>query len=454
MVNEPAASPRVRRLRTGALALLVVAGCVNYMDRSAVAVANGPIRDSLGLSLGEMGLLLSSFAWAYGFAQLPAGMLVDRFGPRRVLGAGLVLWSLAQVGSAFSRSLAGFALARVALGLGESPMYTGGTRVCADWYAERERTMPVSVFNASASLGPAIAPAILTGLMAAYGWRAMFVAIGVAGVAVAVAWVALYRGPDAAGLSPDERAAISDRHAAALPNSAAPPAPGVPADAAAGGPPGAAPGAQPPAAPSAPLRDVRRLLRRRTSWGMALGFCGVIYMTWLYATWLPGYLQTQRHLDATAAGLLSSIPLAAGFVGALAGGWVAQRLGRAGLDPREACRWPVIVAMLGTAGFTVAGALAPGVAGSLALLSGGVFLANLASSCGWALGAVMAPPAEVGTLEAIQNVGGSLGGALAPLVTGVVVQATGSFLPALFLAAAVSVGSAIAYATLVRSPAK
>ena len=205
MVNEAAPSPRVRRLRTGALALLVVAGCVNYMDRSAVAVANGPIRDSLGLSLGEMGLLLSSFAWAYGFAQIPAGMLVDRFGPRRVLGVGLVLWSLAQVGSAFSRSLGGFAFARVALGLGESPMYTGGTRVCADWYAERERTMPVAVFNASASLGPAIAPAILTGLMAAYGWRAMFVAIGVAGVAVAVAWVLLYRGPDAAGLSPAQQ---------------------------------------------------------------------------------------------------------------------------------------------------------------------------------------------------------------------------------------------------------
>jgi sugar phosphate permease len=448
MVTHGAPSRRVRRLRTGALALLVVAGCVNYMDRSAVAVANGPIRDSLGLSLGEMGLLLSSFAWAYGFAQLPAGMLVDRFGPRRVLGVGLVLWSLAQVGSAFSRSLAGFTMARVALGLGESPMYTGGTRVCADWYAERERTMPVAVFNASASLGPAIAPAILTGLMAAYGWRTMFVAIGAAGVLVAVAWVLLYRGPDAAGLSPAERAAISDEPRDAVPPRAVSSEPAG----AAGVPVGAAAGAGRHAASRAPLRDVRQLLQQRTSWGMALGFSGVIYMTWLFATWLPGYLQTQRHLDATAAGLLSSIPLAAGFLGALAGGWVASRLGRAGMDPREACRWPVILAMLGTAGFTVAGALAPGVAGSLALLSGGVFLANLASSCGWALGAVMAPPAEVGTLEAIQNVGGSLGGALAPLVTGVVVQATGSFLPALFLAAAVSVGSAVAYATLVRAP--
>ena len=412
-------SRRVRRLRTGALALLVVAGCVNYMDRSAVAVANGPIRHSLGLSLGEMGLLLSSFAWAYGIAQIPAGMLVDRFGPRRVLGAGLVVWSLAQVGSAFSRSLVGFTAARAALGFGESPMYTGGTRVCADWYGERERTMPVAVFNASASLGPAIAPAILTELMALYGWRSMFVAIGVAGVAIAVGWVVLYRGPEASGLSAADRAAIGDAG---------------------------------PVAAVSPFREVGDLLRQRTPWGMAVGFAGVIYMTWLYATWLPGYLETQRHLSATAAGLLTSIPLTAGFLGALAGGWVATRLVGRGFDPRAACRWPVIVGMLGTAGFTVAGALAPGAAGAIALLSGGVFLANLASSCGWALGAVMAAPARVGTLEAIQNVGGSLGGALAPLVTGVVVQVTGSFLPALLGAAGLSVISAAVYWRFVRDP--
>jgi sugar phosphate permease len=411
----------VRRLRTGALALLVVAGCVNYMDRSAVAVANGPIRDSLGLSLSEMGLLLSSFAWAYGLAQIPAGLLVDRFGPRRVLGVGLVVWSLAQVGSAFSRSLGGFVAARMALGFGESPMYLGGTRVCADWYAERERPLPVAVFNASASLGPAIAPAILTVLMATFGWRSMFVAIGIAGVAIALAWVLLYRGPAEAGLSADERSAISDPTVT-------------------------------PVLTVSPLREASGLLGQRTTWGMTVGFAGVIYMTWLFASWLPGYLQTQRHLSVEAAGLLSSIPLTAGFLGALGGGWVATRLIRAGFDPRESCRWPVIVAMLGTAAFTVAGALAPGAAGAIALLSGGVFLANLASSCGWALGAVMAAPARVGTLEAIQNVGGSVGSALAPLVTGVVVQATGSFLPALFGAAGLSVFSAVVYWRFVRDP--
>ncbi len=98
----------------------------------------------------------------------------------------------------------------------------------------------------------------------------------------------------------------------------------------------------------------------------------------------------------------------------------------------------------------MAGAFAASIWLALALLSGGVFLANLASSCGWALGAVMAPPGEIGTLEAIQNIGGSVGGALAPIVTGYAVEATGSFTLAFCLAAAIAVSSALAYGTMAK----
>ena len=296
-------------------------------------------------------------------------------------------------------------------------MYTGGTRVCADWYAERERTLPVAMFNASASLGPAIAPALLTALMAGFGWRVMFAVIGGLGILIAAAWLAIYRSPAEARLDAAEQAAV---------------------------------GSAAPAPPAPVLASAGRLLRQRSTWALAGGFFGVIYMTWLFATWLPGYLEAQRHLSVEAAGMLTSIPLAAGFVGALAGGWVSDRLTRAGMDPRRACRLPVTWGLLGTAAFTLGGAFAPSTALALALLSGGVFLANLASSCGWALGAVMAPPAEVGTLEAIQNIGGSLGGALAPLVTGFAVEATGSFVPALALAAGIATASAAVYGLALR----
>src|SRR6201994_4381306 len=91
------ATPRVRSVQRVALALLVVAGVVNYIDRATLAVANPLIRDELGLSIADMGYLLSAFLWAYAFAQLPTGAMVDRLGPRILLACGLGLWSLAQL---------------------------------------------------------------------------------------------------------------------------------------------------------------------------------------------------------------------------------------------------------------------------------------------------------------------------------------------------------------------
>ncbi len=408
-------SPRTKRLRVVAVTLLVVAGCVNYLDRSAVAVGNPEIRQDLHLSFAQMGLLLSAFAWAYGLAQIPAGMAVDRFGPRKALGVGLVLWSVAQLGAGFVGSLGQFVAARIALGLGESPMYIGGTKVCADWFALKDRALPIGIFNSSSALAPALAPPLLTVLMVAFGWRAMFLLAGGAGFAIALAWLAIYKAPEDAELPQEDITAI---HAGD------------------GEPSG-----------SLGISQLVWLLKYRTTWGMFLGFFGVVYLSWMYATWLPGYLETQRHLSIAAAGGLSAIPLAAGFAGALAGGFFSDRLGRK-MDASAACRLPVIVGMLTAAIFTIAGALAPNTAIAIACMSAGLFAANVASSCGWALAAVVAPNDAVASLEAIQNVGGSLGGSLAPYITGAVVQHGGSFIPAFILASTIAASSALFYALL------
>ena len=88
--------PRIRRLQMRAVAVLMFIGVVNILDRSALSIANPLVRGEMGLSIGEMGLLLSAFAWSYAFCQLPGGALVDRVGPRRLLGGALIAWSIAQ----------------------------------------------------------------------------------------------------------------------------------------------------------------------------------------------------------------------------------------------------------------------------------------------------------------------------------------------------------------------
>src|SRR5580704_9546930 len=171
---------RIRRVQRTALTLLLLGCTLNYVDRSTLAIANPLVRQDLGFSISEMGLLLSAFLWAYAAGQLPGGALVDRFGPRLMLGAGMALWSIAQGIAGFVGNFAQFATARALLGLGESAQFPGSVRVVRDWFNIGDR-------------GPAIAPSLLTALMLPFGWRWMFIIMGAVGVLVAVVWYALYR---------------------------------------------------------------------------------------------------------------------------------------------------------------------------------------------------------------------------------------------------------------------
>jgi sugar phosphate permease len=165
------APQRIRRFQTISLVLLVVCGTINYLDRGALSVANPAIRADLGVSIGQMGLLLSAFAWSYALAQLPVGGLVDRAGPRVLLCIGMTLWSLAQAAGGLVASFSQFIWARVFLGIGEAPQYPTSARVVSNWFAVSDRGVPTGVFNAASPLGTALAPPLLTLLMLAFNWR-------------------------------------------------------------------------------------------------------------------------------------------------------------------------------------------------------------------------------------------------------------------------------------------
>jgi sugar phosphate permease len=412
---------RIRVIQTASLAMLVVCGTINYLDRGALSVANPAIRADLGVSISEMGLLLSAFAWSYALVQLPVGGLVDRAGPRVLLGIGMALWSLAQAAGGLVTSFGQFIWARIFLGIGEAPQYPTSARVVSNWFAQRDRGMPTGIFNAASPLGTALAPPLLTLLMLSFNWRWMFFAMGVVGLLGAVVWVLIYRDPDAVGLSPEEHAYLEQD-----------PTKGAPA--------------------KTTFAEWRSLFKYRTTWGMILGFFGSVYLNWVFLTWLPGYLEIERHMSTFGTGFAAAIPFFCGFIGCLAAGWFSDLLARRGTSPVRTRKVPVIVAMVGMALFTVPAALVTSNVVALACISVVIFLANAASACSWALATVAAPPNRVASLGAVQNFGGFLGGALAPIVTGAIAQATHSFIPALLTGAAIAFVSAMIYLFVVRDP--
>jgi sugar phosphate permease len=412
---------RVRRFQTISLVLLVICGTINYLDRGALSVANPAIRSDLGVSIGEMGLLLSAFAWSYALVQLPVGGLVDRLGPRVLLGVGMTLWSLAQAAGGLVTSFGQFIWARILLGVGEAPQYPTSARVVSNWFAVRDRGVPTGVFNAASPLGAALAPPLLTLLMLSFNWRWMFIAMGVVGLVAAAIWALVYRDPDALGLSTEERAYLSDD---------------------------AAPGTT----EKPTFAEWRSLFAYRTTWGMILGFFGSVYLNWVFLTWLPGYLEIERHMSTFGTGFASAIPFFCGFLGCLVAGWFSDLLTRRSTSPIRSRKIPVVVAMVGMALFTVPAALVASNVVALACISVVVFLANAASACSWALATAAAPPNRIASLGAVQNFGGFLGGALAPILTGAIAQATHSFVPALLTGAAIAFVSALIYLFVVRDP--
>jgi MFS family permease len=415
------ATPRVRRMQVTALTILVISGAVNYVDRATLAIGNPLIRNDLHLSIADMGLLLSAFLWAYAFAQLPAGGLVDRFGPRRLLGAGILLWSIAQALTGLCANFGQFVFGRAVLGLGEAPQFPTGARVVRDWFNVRGRGLATGVFNCSSTLGTAIAAPLLTVLMLGVGWRWMFGTMGLAGILVAICWVLFYRDPTTMALTPEEN---TYRIA----------------------------GDETGEATRVTFSEWRRLFGCATTWGMIIGFFGVVYLTWVYSAWLPGYLEMERHMTIRSAGFASAVPFAAGVIGGLFGGWLTDWLMALGLSPINSRRYPMALSLLGMAACTVAAALVESNTLAVVLISAAMFLGYVASSSAWAMASVAAPANTTASLGAMQNFGGYLGGALAPTVTGFIVQASGSFVPALMTAAAIAVVCAFLCFAIIRRP--
>jgi MFS family permease len=408
-------SAKLQRAQKAALILLVLAGLVNSLDRSTLAIANSSITAEMGLSASEMGVLLSAFSLPYAFAQLPMGVLLDRLGARIALGLGILIWSLAQLAGGFVRGLNQLFAARVVLGIGEAPQFPAAAKVVSEWFAVKERGRPTGIIVASTTIAPALAPPLLTGMMLLLGgWRGMFIAVG-------VAWYVIYRDRGSVNLEPGE---IQYLEAGDIASNATP----------------------------MTAAEWRGLFTQRTVWAMIVGFMGVIYMIWLYLTWLPAYLERERGLSLTSSGWIVAIPYLGGTLGMLSSGFVADRLLARGLTPIASRKWPVCVGLLFAALFTVPAAYTPSLVLAILYISLALYFVNLACGGAWALVSVAAPRRLVASLGSVQNFGGYLGGSLAPVLTGVIVDTTDSFVNALLISAAVSVIGALVYLFGVKDP--
>jgi MFS family permease len=414
----------VRWLIIGVITLLTI---TNYLDRGNLSVAAPLIRKDLGISPTEMGVVLSAFVWPYSIMNLPTGWAIDRFGARIMMTLAAGAWSIVAIVTGLARSAGVFVGLRAALGVSESPMFPAALKATDTWFPDREKAVATGIYISATQVGLAISPPIATALMLTFGWPAMFVIMGLLGFVALAGWLALYRQPERSRLLSRPELEYIRRGQVAK-------------DQGADGDRGPAGG-----------REWASLFRYRTTWVMVIGAFCLQYVFWFYITWLPSYLESVQHFTIKSAGLLAALPYIAGAVAVLLGGRISDWLIVRGMDPMRSRKYTVAAGALLTAIALFATVLSHGRALAVVLLTVGMFTYSLSSGVYWTLATnVVRTPRLVASMGSIQNFGGFLGGACAPLVTGIIVGHFGGFPMALTLAAILVLISAAMYGLVLR----
>jgi MFS family permease len=398
----PQANPDRARIprRRWTIALLLGAGVlVNYFDRVNLSVSRDALQASFGISAVMFGYLSSAYNWTYALLQLPSGLLLDRFGVRRVGIVSTVIWSVASFAAAICTGVGGLFGARFLLGIGEAPTFPANAKAIGYWFPTDERSLATATFDAAAKFSSAIGIPLLGLLLFYFGWRWNFAATGFISLVYFALFYAFYRNPSKDKLLTDPERQFIARG-------------------------GAQPEDRARAAKGAPLIY---LLRQRKVWGLALGFASYNYTFYLLLTWLPSYLSTALHMDLLHSALYTSVPwLFATFTDLVVGGWLVDSLIQRGWS---AVRVRQVVLIGGTIlGLGILGtAHAHSPVTALFWISMSIGGLSAASPVAWSIPSLVAPRESVGTLGGILNCSSQLAGIAAPILTGYIVQSTHSF---------------------------
>jgi len=388
---------RLARPITRVIALLALSALINYIDRGNLSIAASLLKDELGLSASQLGILLSSFFWTYCLFLPVSGWLVDRFDVRWVMALGFFLWSGATAATGGLHTFAALLASRLVRGMGESVAYPCYGKILAQSVPEVGRGFANALIAAGVGCGPALGTFFGGTLMARYGWRPFFIVLGVVSMAWLVPWFAwMPRGSSA--VSP-----VGESGAGFL-----------------------------------------KILKQRSMWGTCGGLFGANYVLYLEITWLPFYLVRERHFSMGTMAKIGGMGYLCYAAAAVLFGWISDRWIAAGRTP-TLVRKIFAGAGAGSAGLLLLGcALAsPTVSVILLLLAfaaGGMCGSNI-----WAITQTLAGPKMAGRWTGLQNFVGNFAGVIAPAVTGFVIDYTGRFFVAFVIMAVVALLAALSY---------
>jgi sugar phosphate permease len=403
---------------------LLLGGIINYLDRANLSIAAPEIIKELNFTTTDIGLMGAFFSWAYAFGQLPSGWLVDRLGAKRVYAAAITWWSAATAATGLCSTMSGFLPVRAIMGVSEAPCFPISAKITSYWFPKHERSMASGIWDASSKVGPAIAAPILVTLMIAYGWRALFYITGALGIVFVIFFWKYYNNPEQSKRISQEELDYIKAHGVGVEKSS-----------------------------HGSTISWRSLFKYRSVWGMIIGYFCVVWLFNIFINFLPLFLMKTQHISLKELGIYASIPWIGGIVGDLLGGYVVKKAVDAGFsEPITAKKAVISLCALSAGGVAIAVPFAPDLFWTIVLMTIAIAFVSAITGNIWALAADIAPPSMVASVGSIQNFGGYFGGALSPIVVGLIVDSTGSFLLAFVSGGIVACCAAIGYWFIVKDP--
>jgi ACS family D-galactonate transporter-like MFS transporter len=394
------------------------------MDRTNISVAGSSISRELQLDSVKMGYVFSAFSWAYAGLQIPGGVLVDRYGARKLYSILLLLWSLATIALGLASGFVVIIILRILIGAFEAPSYPINNRIVTSWFPEKERAGAIATYTSGQFIGLAFLTPALSTIQLYTGWRGLFIITGLTGMSWGLIWYFIYRDPGShKKMNEQERSyiiqgggLIEDRKL------------------------------DPRQETGFNWKNLRLVLSKRKLWGIYLGQFGLGAALIFFLTWFPKYLVEYKHMDFLKSGFLASIPFLCAFAGVLCSGFLSDWLVRKNVSVGTARKSPVIIGLL--LSMTIIGANYVSGPAWIIFFMSLAFFGNGLASITWIFVSLLAPKNLIGLAGGTFNFIGGMAGIIVPIVIGYLVKA-GDFSPALLFISCMTLLGAMSYIFLV-----
>ncbi|MCF8715577.1 MFS transporter [Joostella atrarenae] len=292
---------KVKGLRWWIIALIGLATVINYIDRTAFGVMWPEMGKDLGMDESDYAVMLNVFMITYAAGKFLSGKLYDKIGTRLGFTVSIVVWSLSAVLHAFAKGLVSLSIVRGFLGLGEAGNWPGAVKSNGEWFPVKERAIAQGIFNAGASLGSVIAPALIAVLYSSFGWRTTFIILGVIGLLWVIPWLFINKA------TPEKHSWITEEERNLILNDR------IKKD-------------ELEDAPKEKGLSVANILKHKEAWGVLATRFFIEPIWWLFVGWMPIYLNSKYGFSIEQIGATLWISYLGGMAGSILGGWFCGKL--------------------------------------------------------------------------------------------------------------------------------